>query len=108
MSARPCHWKLLARAGLGSALALLLAPAGLAESTSGTGSATAHISLRVIVPPVLRVLQVRRVAGGIEYRIWTNMRTAHFNGRVHRFEKVGENILLIPVESDGVSVVPSV
>lgn len=90
----------------GVALAALLAPAlCAAESTLGTNSATAHLSFKVVIPPVFRVLQVTPVANGYQYRVWTNTRSVMFNGREYRFNSVGESTLTVPASRDGIYIV---
>ena len=75
---------------------LLLPLACAAESTLGHNRATSRLAFRVVVPPVLRVLQVRPLADGYEYRIWTNTRSAVINGREVRFSQPGETTLKLP------------
>src|SRR5688572_15849974 len=46
------------------AAGLVLPTAGWAEAGIGSTSASARVTLRVVVPPVLRILDVRPVPGG--------------------------------------------
>lgn len=79
--------------------ALLLLPlASMAETRVGANSASARLNFTIVVPPVFRVLQVTRMAGGYEYRVWTNQRSVVLNGREFRFDQVGENTLRMPAE----------
>lgn len=71
----------------------------------GAHSATSRLAFRVVVPPVLRVLQVRPLADGHEYRIWTNTRSIVINGREYRFNQPGETTLKLPAASTGSLVV---
>jgi len=89
---------------LGYALSalLLLPPVCMAESMLGAGKATSQLSFKVVVPPVIRVLQVTPLKDGDEYRIWTNTRSAFFNGREYRFPRVGEYTLKMPSSPQGV------
>ena len=75
---------------------LLLPLACMAETRVGANSATARLNFTVVVPPVFRVLQVTPVAGGYEYRVWTNQRSVVLNGREFRFSQVGESTLRVP------------
>lgn len=95
------HWLRLERRAWRAALALLgallLAPApGRAESGYGSGSASARLRITVVVPPVFRVLEVTPVAGGYDYRVWTNMKSAVIGGREYRFERIGESTVRVP------------
>jgi len=93
------------------ALAMLLSllPAwSAAESALGTRSATARVHLRVVVPPVFRILQVRQEGDAVEYRVWTNMRSVFLNGREFRFSRVGESVLRMPRPArPGIWIVPA-
>ena len=85
---------------------LLLAPLLCAgESKLGSTSATAHLSFRVVIPPVFRVLQVTPVKDGYEYRVWTNTPSILLNGREYRFTRVGETTLTVPAAPAGVFIV---
>jgi hypothetical protein len=84
---------------------LLLPPVCVAEATLGVDSATGQLSFKVVVPPVLRVLQVTPLKDGHEYRIWTNTRSAYINGREYRFTKVGEQTLKVPASPQGMFLV---
>ncbi|MDH6590519.1 hypothetical protein M2165_000408 [Variovorax sp. TBS-050B] len=78
---------------------------GLAESTIGATRASSQLSIRVVVPPVLQVLQITPVKDGYEYRIWTNTKSASINGREYRFDRVGEHTLQVPGAAQGVVLV---
>ncbi|MDM0076225.1 hypothetical protein QTH90_17590 [Variovorax sp. J2P1-59] len=87
-------------------LALLLAPAlCAAESTVGSNSASAHLSFRVVIPPVFRVLQVTPIKEGYQYRVWTNVPSILLNGIEYRFNRVGETLLTIPAPPAGVFII---
>ena len=64
-----------------------------AESALAAGAASAHLTFRIVVPPVFRVLQATPVADGMEYRVWTNMRSVFLQGRLHQFRSVGETVI---------------
>ncbi|SDH79749.1 hypothetical protein [Variovorax sp. OV700] len=83
---------------------LLLPPACAAETMPGATavSATRQLSFKVVVPPVMRVVQVTPLKDGYEYRIWTNTRSASFNGREYHFSRVGEYTLKVPSSPRGV------
>jgi hypothetical protein len=97
------------RAARGILLAVMLVPlACAAESTvaaPGASSASAHLSFRIVVPPVFRVLQITPVKEGLQYRVWTNMSSILLNGIEYRFNRVGESTLTIPAPPDGVFIV---
>jgi hypothetical protein len=76
-----------------------------AESSLGSQSVTSHLSFRVVIPPVFRILQVTPIKDGYEYRVWTNRPSILLNGREYRFSSVGETTLTIPVSAPGVFVV---
>ncbi|VTU14839.1 hypothetical protein RA8CHR_00777 [Variovorax sp. RA8] len=57
------------------------------------------------MPPVFRVLQVTPMAGGFEYRTWTNQRSVILDGRECRFDQVGENTLKVPAAPSALYVV---
>ena len=84
---------------------LLLPLAGIAETRVCTNSGSARLNFTIIVPPVFRVLQVTPMAGGYEYRVWTNQRSVVLNGREFRFDQVGENTLRVPAEPSALYVV---
>ncbi|MDR6857672.1 hypothetical protein [Variovorax guangxiensis] len=84
---------------------LLLPLACMAETRVGANSATARLNFTVIVPPVFRVLQVTPMAGGYEYRVWTNQRSVVLNGREFRFNQVGESTLKVPAAPSALYVV---
>jgi len=75
---------------------LLLPLACMAETRVGANSVAARLNFTVVVPPVFRVLQVTPVAGGYEYRVWTNQRSVVLDGREFRFSQVGESTLRVP------------
>ena len=81
---------------------LVLPPVCTAETMLGSGRATGQLSFKVVVPPVMRVVQVTPLKDGYEYRIWTNTGSASFNGREYRFPKVGEYTLKVPSSPRGV------
>ena len=93
------------RCGILSAVLLLQPSLGGAESAVGTNSASSQLSIRLVVPRVLRVLQVTPVKDGYEYRIWTNTKSASINGREYRFDRVGEHTLKVPASEQGVFLV---
>ncbi|MDM0116529.1 hypothetical protein QTI66_30750 [Variovorax sp. J22R133] len=67
-----------------------------AESSIGDASASASVTLRVVIPPVFRVLAARPVQGGYEYRVWSNTRSVMLNGRTYHIDKAGESTLFVP------------
>jgi hypothetical protein len=82
--------------------ALLLAPILCgAESTQGGQSASARLAFTVVIPPVFRVLEVKPVAGGLGYRIWTNVASVRIDGHEYRFGRVGEFTLTLPAAPAG-------
>jgi hypothetical protein len=88
------------------ALLLLLVPLFCAaESKLGSTSVSSHLSFKVVIPPVFRVLQVTPVVDGYEYRVWTNKPSIVLNGHEYRFTRAGENTLMVPATSAGVFVV---
>ena len=88
------------------AAAMVLAPlACAAESSAGTSAATARVRLVVVVPPVFQVLRATQTAGGIDYLVWTNMRSITIGGREHRFARPGENTVHVPAVPAGAWVV---
>ncbi|VTU16987.1 hypothetical protein H6CHR_00660 [Variovorax sp. PBL-H6] len=87
-------------------IALLLLPlACAAETQVGANSARARLTFTVIVPPVFRVLQATPMAGGFEYRVWTNQRSVVLNGREFRFTHAGESTLNLPAAPSALCVV---
>jgi hypothetical protein len=95
-----------ARDARGVLLTLLLAPSFcIAESTLGSTSASSHLSFRVVIPPVFRVLQITPVKEGYQYRVWTNVPSILLNGIEYRFSRVGETLLTIPAPPPGVFIV---
>ena len=84
---------------------LLLPLACMAETRVGVNSAAVRLNFTVIVPPVFRVLQVTPIAGGYEYRVWTNQRSVVLNGREFRFNQVGESTLQVPAGPEALYVV---
>jgi len=83
---------------------LLLPPVCMAQTMPGATavSATRQLGFKVVVPPVMRVVQVTPLEGGYEYRIWTNTKSASFNGREYRFSKAGEYTLKVPSSPRGI------
>jgi hypothetical protein len=79
---------------------LLLPLLCAAESRVGAGRATGHLSFTLNVPPVIRILQATPIAGGDEYRVWTNMKSIVINGKEYRFSRVGEAALFVPASKD--------
>lgn len=45
------------------------------------------------------------MAGGFEYRVWTNQRSVVLNGREFRFNQVGESALKVPAAPSALYVV---
>ncbi|WP_432727964.1 hypothetical protein [Variovorax sp. W6] len=91
-----------------AALAALMALAPLmcaAESSFGTGSATARVRLVVVVPPVFQVLRATQTAEGYDYLVWTNMKSITIGGREYRFARPGENTVHVPAAPAGAWVV---
>ncbi|MEO8248639.1 MAG: hypothetical protein ABI589_04645 [Burkholderiales bacterium] len=73
----------------------------LAESRVSSGNASARLNFRVTIPPVFRVLQSTPVEGGIDHRVWTNMKSIVINGTDYRFARVGEARLHLPASPRG-------
>jgi len=94
-------------AGAVAALALTLPATALAASAAGGASASASVKLRVIVPPVFKVLRVERVADRLRYRVWTNMPSAHVGGQLVRFERVGEATIDVPASAAAIYIQPA-
>lgn len=87
--------------GKGLVLPMLLFPLlCAAESANGKARADAHMSIRVLVPPVFKTLEVTPVAGGYRYRAWTNMKMIVINGREYRFDRAGEQTIFVPVPNE--------
>ena len=78
------------------AASLLLPLPGAAQAPSGSHSASAGMTVMLKVRPAFRVLEVKPVPGGHAYRVWTNLKTVSLQGRDYRFERVGENSLVVP------------
>lgn len=78
------------------AAGLLLPLQGAAESMAGGRTATSSFSVSITIRPQFRILESRPIAGGHEYKVWTNMPSAQLNGREYRFQRVGENTLSVP------------
>jgi hypothetical protein len=97
------------RGARGILLAVMLAPMACVAETGaaapGASSASAHLSFRIVVPPVFRVLQITPVKEGFQYRVWTNMPSILLNGIEYRFNRVGETLLTIPAPPEGVFIV---
>ncbi|MBT2305324.1 hypothetical protein J7E70_33520 [Variovorax paradoxus] len=84
-------------------LTVLLLPLALpctAASDGASNRATAHISFKVHVPPVSRILQTTLIAGGYEHRVWANTKPIVINGKEYRFTRVGETTLFVPSSKD--------
>jgi len=75
-----------------SALSLSVA----AESSIGPRTATASLTISITVPPVLRIDSVTPVAGGLEYRGFTNLRSAMLGGVECNFAKPGPFVVVVP------------
>ncbi|MBT2304189.1 hypothetical protein J7E70_27520 [Variovorax paradoxus] len=71
-----------------------------AESGAVSSRAIGHISFKVHVPPVFKVLQATAVADGYEYRVWANLKSVAVNGKEYRFTRVGETTLFVPSSKD--------
>jgi hypothetical protein len=80
--------------------ALLLSGVCAAKSRSATDVATAHLSFKVVVPPVFRVISMTPKERGHEYKVWTNLRFATIGSRLHRFAKVGEATVFVPASNE--------
>ncbi|SEA71522.1 hypothetical protein [Variovorax sp. YR216] len=97
------------REARGILLALMLAPLSCAAETAiaapGANSASAHLSFRIVIPPVFRVLQITPVKEGYQYLVWTNMPSILLNGIEYRFNRVGETTLTIPAPPAGIFIV---
>lgn len=87
----------------------LMPPLCMAENAMGSNGAAAQhqnqLSIRLVVRPVLRVLDVTPVKDGQQYRIWTNMKSATFQGREYRFDRIGEHTLTVPGNAQPVALV---
>jgi hypothetical protein len=82
-------------------LAAALAPAlSNAESASQSRAASAKLRFTIAVPPVFRVLGVVPVAGGQQYRVWTNQRSAQLGGRIYHFYRAGEHTIVVRTAGD--------
>lgn len=78
-------------------LATLLTPVPLmAESQMAATVAHGALGLRVVVPPVFRILEVRPQPDHDEVRVWTNMASVRIGEREYRFAQPGENVLRLP------------
>ena len=80
-----------------SLLALCL-PA-LAESQAGVGRATARLNISITVLPTMKIASVTPVAGGLEYRGFTNMKSATLSGTYVTFAKPGEFTVVVPAST---------
>ena len=99
------HYRTLVR-GAFVAWMLVLTPAiSVAESAQSGGTSRARISVSVVIPPVFRVIQIKQIPGGHEYRIWTNMRSAYLQGRQYHFTQVGESTVVVPGDRDQLTIV---
>ena len=75
----------------------LLLPLYCSAQTVPQGrTATSSFSVRITIRPQFRILETRPVAGGHEYRVWTNMKSVQLNGQEYRFEHVGEATVVVP------------
>lgn len=91
-------------AAVGMLLLLLLLPLRLssAEPQRDMNSATGRFNLTMVVLPTFKVLEVRPVKGGHEYRVWTNMTSVLIKGREYRFDKIGETTFTVAgTDADG-------
>lgn len=75
---------------------LLLPLACDAQGQSGTKTASGGFSIMLTVKPAFRILETKPVAGGHEYRVWTNLTKVQLNGQEYRFERVGESTVVVP------------
>ncbi|MGJ7507589.1 hypothetical protein ACSFBL_09085 [Variovorax sp. GT1P44] len=69
-----------------------------AESTqaaAGSNSTSSRLQFNIAIPPVFRVLQVTPIKEGYQYRVWTNVSSIRLNGIEYRFDRLGENTLII-------------
>lgn len=87
-------------------IAVMLAPMACAAETTiaapRANSASAHLSFRIVIPPVFRVLQITPVKEGYQYRVWANMPSILLNGIEYRFKRVGETTITISAPPTGV------
>lgn len=67
-----------------------------AEASVGTNQASARITISVTVLPTMQVTSVTPVPGGIEYRGFTNMKSAVVGGTYVTFSRVGEFTVVVP------------
>lgn len=82
-------------AALATTLLLPISTAAQAPS-AGSKSATSSFSITLVVRPAFRILETRPIAGGHEYRVWTNMKSVQLNGQEYRFGRVGEATIVVP------------
>lgn len=66
----------------------------------GSKSATAQLRFTIVVPSVFKIVQATRGDGGMEYRVWTNMRSIVFQNRAYHFGSVGETLLHVPASKE--------
>ena len=66
-----------------------------AEPLRGASRAEGQIRVTLVVPPLLKVLEVARVKGGYEYRIWTNSKSLVIGGQAYRFTSAGQATLRV-------------
>ena len=78
------------------ATGLLLPLQAATQSMPGNRSASSSFAVSITVRPQFRILESKPVAGGHEYRVWTNMRSVQLNGQEFRFERVGEATVTVP------------
>ena len=71
-----------------------------ADQAWGSKSASAQLLFKIVVPPVFKIVQARQVDGGMEYRVWTNVRSIVFQHRAYHFSSVGETLLYVPASKE--------
>lgn len=98
-------YRLLIRGAFAAWLLVCAPPNANAESGRSAGTSTASMSVRVVIPPVLRIIQIKALPMGREYRIWTNMRSVNLEGHAFRFSKVGEFSVVVPDQGDRLTLV---
>lgn len=67
-----------------------------AESQAGYGSAQARLFITVTVLPSMKVESVTPVPGGLEYRGFTNMKSATLGGTYVTFPTIGAFTVVVP------------
>lgn len=78
------------------AASLLLPLASDAQGQVGQKSVSSGFSITLTVRPTFRILETTPVAGGHQYRVWTNLKKVQLNGQEYRFERVGESTVMVP------------